>query len=307
MIHTSHWGLSFPPFANDNRAETFVPTRSASLAIARLRYSLGTGMGASALFGEPGVGKTRIVRLILAEFAAANWLTGYMPSPAGGARDILAALSPSTAKTVPERSTGLPELQHFIQRRNQTRQPVLLAVDDVQTARGPDFLETIRTLLNLDDNGIKAFSILLAGQPNMEKRLETASGFDTQLLVRAVLEPMTDEEAKFYILARLKAAGSHQGIFTKHAAERVATLAKGNPRQINRLCELAMVVAYGLEAEKIGPDIVDMAAADLDMIPSDDSAFLPWPHPAPKTEAEPKEEKDTEDILAALTANDSTK
>lgn len=308
MIYTSHWGLSFPPFANDSRAETFVPTRSAALAIARLRYSLGMGMGASALFGEPGVGKTRIVRLILAEFAGANWLTGYMPSPIGGARDILAALNQSEANAVPDCSTGLPELQRFIKRRSHARQPILLAVDDVQTARGPDLLETIRTLLNIDDDGVKAVSILLAGQPSMEKRLAMASGFDSQLLMRAVLEPMTDEEARFYILARLKAAGSRQGIFTKQAADKVVALAKGNPRQINRLCELSLVIAYGLEAAKIGPEVVEMAAADLDMLPAEESLFFPWPHPAPRPEPEPEEEgKGEEDILAALTADESAK
>ncbi len=307
MIYTAHWGLNFPPFANDSRAETFVPTRSAALAIARLRYSLGTGMGASALFGEPGVGKSRIARLILSEFTSARWLTGYMPSPAGSPRDVLGALSPADAAVVPDNSSGLPELQAFVARRTRSRQPLLLAVDDVQTARGTDFLEVLRTLLNIEDDGTKALSILLIGQASMEKRLAMASGFDSQLLMRAVLEPMTDEEARFYVLARLKAAGSRQGIFTKQAADRVVAFSKGNPRQINRLCELSLVIAFGLDAKKISPDMVEMAAADLDMLPAGDAPFFPWPHPAPKSTPEQEEAPPEEDILATLTADDSSK
>ncbi len=83
MIYTDFWELDFHPFANDNRPETYVPTRAATLCIARLRYSLSMGMGASALFGAAGVGKSRVARLLMAEFTAARWLTAYLPNPTG--------------------------------------------------------------------------------------------------------------------------------------------------------------------------------------------------------------------------------
>lgn len=299
MIYTDFWGLNFHPFANDNRPETYVPTRAATLCIARLRYALSMGMGASALFGLPGVGKSRVARLVLAEFAAAHWLTAYMPSPTGTPRDILAALRPSFAAAVPVISYGMAELQTFLIDRARHHQPVLLVVDDVQTARGGDFLEVLRTLLNIEHDGVKALSILLVGQASMERRLQSASNFDSQLLVRAVLDPMDDDETRLYILARLKAAGSKQGIFTKHAAELVVKYSKGLPRQVNRLCELALVIAYGLEETRVSPEIVEMAAADLDLLPPGEASFFPWPHPAPEPEPEP-EEPEEEDILATL-------
>ncbi len=299
MLYTSFWGLDFLPFGNDNRPETFVPTHSATLAIAKLRYALGMGMGASGLYGEPGSGKTRVARILLAEFMAARWLTAYLPAPAGGAREILAALDPGAAAAVPAGSEGLVELQRFLLQRAGQDQPVLLVVDDVQTARDTGFLEIMRTLLNLEIDGMKALSILLVGQANMERRLEGASRFDSQLLVRAVLEPLSEDETRLYILAKLKAAGSRQGIFTKHAAELVVKFSKGYPRQINRLCELALVIAYGLEETKVSPEIVEMAASDLDLLPPGEAAFLRWPHPEPEA---PKkgEEAPEEDILANL-------
>lgn len=303
MIYTDFWELNFHPFANDTRPETYVPTRTATLCIARLRYALSMGMGASALIGLAGTGKSRVARLVMAEFAAARWLTAYMPGPAGTPRDILAALNPATAAAVPAGAYGMAELQSFLVDRARRGQPVLLVVDDAQTARGGEFLEILRTLLNIEHEGVKALSILLVGQPSMERRLQSASNFDSQLLVRAVLDPMDDEEARLYILARLKAAGSKQGIFTKYAAESVVKYSKGVPRQVNRLCELALVIAYGLEQKRVGPDIVDMAAADLDLLPPGEASFFPWPHPAPVSEPEPESQE--EDILAALASEAS--
>lgn len=307
-MYRDFWGLKFAPFGNDNRAETFIPTHSATLVIARLRYALGTAMGASALFGEAGAGKTRIAKMVVDEFAAARWLAAYAPGPCGTGRDILSALDPGAANAVSGTSCGLVELRRFLAEKAAGRQPVLLVVDDVQTARGVDYLEALRTLLNIEHKGIKALSLLLVGQPGMERKLAAASGFNGQLTMRAILEPMSGEETRLYILARLKAAGSRQGIFTRHAAERVVALSKGVPRQVNRLCEMALVIAYGLEEDRVSPDIVEMAAADLDLLPAGEASFFPWPHPEAETGEpvpEQPEQPREEDILAALPAEEA--
>lgn len=306
LAYTDFWGLDFYPFANDNRPETFVPTRSAALSIARLRYALGMGMGASALFGPPGSGKSRLTRMALQEFSAAHWLVAYFPNPLATARDILAVLSPALAAALPPGASGMAELQSFLMNRLMNNQPALLAIDDVQAARGTEFLEVLRTLLNIEAGGVRALSILLVGQPGMERKLAAASGFDGQLIMRAVLDPMTPEETRLYMLARLKAAGSRQGIFTKMAAESVIRYSGGLPRQVNRLCELSLVIAYGLDEKKVTPDVVDMAAADLDMLPPGEASFFPWPHSAPAAREETEErETEEEDILASLSAVDA--
>ncbi|MCC8181197.1 MAG: AAA family ATPase [Planctomycetes bacterium] len=302
MIYTDYWDLEYPPFGEE-RAETFVPTKSSTLAIARLRYALGREMGASALFGESGLGKSLLARMLVDEFSKAGWQAVYLPGPRGGARDILARFDANAARACERGADPAAELQQYWTERAALGRLALLAVDDAHTSRTPDFLEMLRTLLNIRSGGRPVLSILLVGQQSLERRLADASGFGSQLAIRAVLEPMTADESRLYILAKLKAAGSSQGIFTRHAADRVVELCNGVPRQINRLCELALVIAYGLESQRISPDIIDMAAADLDMLPGDEAAFYPWPHPEPEPEAEPEEEQEPEeDILASLPA-----
>ncbi|MDR0361616.1 MAG: AAA family ATPase [Planctomycetota bacterium] len=303
--YLAYWGLAFAPFADDLRTETFVPTASSTLALGRLRYALGSGPGAAGLYGVAGVGKTRIVRTLLDEFAAAKWLTCYLPSPVATPADILGALAPGAQK---REYAPMRALAEFLESRGALGLPTLLAVDDVQTGRNPDVLETLRTLLNISGRNGPALRLLLSGQPEMENRLRAASRFDSRLAAKAVLDPMTGDETKLYLLARLKAAESGQGIFTRNAADRIAELSRGVPRRVNLIAELALVIGFGLERKKVDPGVVEMAAADLDLIPGEEAAFFPWPHPAPEEDVPAPDDGDgppaAEDILAGLSVTE---
>lgn len=306
MIYLDYWGMSRPPFANTHLPETFVPTQSSGVALAKLRYALGTRQGAAGLIGNPGTGKTIVARMIVDEFQDAGWLAVYMPQPGFSADDLLGALAPNPADW-PAGCSGQAALGRYLKGLLDKGRMALAAIDDVQAARDPLWLEWLRTLLNIEKDGERALAILLAGQPPMERRLAAASGFDSQLSVRAVLEPMTREETKVYILSRLQYSGTRHGIFTRQAAERLAEISGGVPRQVNRLCELSLMTGYGLGVKKIDPALVNMAAADLDLLPGEDMAFHDWPAPEarPKPEPEPSEpESEEDDILASLGVED---
>lgn len=303
MLYTDYWDLDFPPFTDEYKVGGMVPTRNSSLVIGRLRFALGMNRTIAAVFGEAGVGKTFLIRVLMEEFKEANWLVGYLPNPCADAKDILELFRPDAARTIPAKANGMSELKSFLTEQAEIGQPVLLAVDDVQASRNTDFLELLRTLMNIEAGGKKPMSVLLGGQPSMALRLESASRMDTQLSVKAVVTPMLEDEAKLYILSRLKTAGSKQGVFTKQAADRVVELTKGSPRQINRLCELALVIAFGFGVKKIDPTTIEMAAADLDLLPAEETVFFPWERQKPKKR--PPEENappDEEDVLASLDA-----
>ncbi|MDR1613057.1 MAG: AAA family ATPase [Planctomycetota bacterium] len=306
--YLEYWGLEFAPFADDQRPETFVPTASSIQALGRLRYALGSGPGIAGLYGSAGIGKTRVVKALLGEFSAAKWLTCYFPSPLATAADLLAALHPSGRRSDAESGGAVAAITEFLENRAMLGLPALLAVDDVQATRNPDFLELLRTLGNVCGRNGPALRLLLSGQPEMENRLRAASRLDSRLAAKAVLEPMTGDETKLYILARLKAAASSQGIFTKHAAALIVGLSGGVPRKVNLLSELALVIAFGLERKKVDPEVVEMAAADLELLPGDVAAFYPWPVPERPAKAAAGDsgdaEGETEDILAELSMND---
>ena len=59
-----------------------------------------------------------------------------------------------------------------------------------------------------------------------------------------------------YIAHRLKIAGSLSRIFTDDAIELIFKLSRGAPRQINNICDIALMVGYNTRALEIDPKIV---------------------------------------------------
>ncbi len=140
---------------------------------------------------------------------------------------------------------------------------LLAVIDEAQTLRDAGILDDLRTLLNVEHDGRPALNLLLCGQPEMRGALAGAGRFDSRLSLEVELHPYDMTETETYMLQRLKDAGCARGIFTRKAAEAVAKISGGNPGDINRLCELALIMAFASRQHKIKPEIVSAAARDL--------------------------------------------
>jgi type II secretory pathway predicted ATPase ExeA len=77
------------------------------------------------------------------------------------------------------------------------------------------------------------------------------------------LRPFTVEETTSYIMHRLTAASARREIFTTEALARVHELTGGNPRRINRLCDLVLLIAFAEERPRIGPEQVEQVSNEL--------------------------------------------
>ncbi len=261
-MYLSHWGMRRRPFDNSHALEFFVPVESASLALAKLRYVLSSELGAAALTGPAGVGKTQVARIVCNELAAAGWITAYLTNPSGTCAETLSRIAFLLGTLVPEEA-ALPALMATLTELREAGKKVCLAVDEVHTIHDPDILENLRMLLDQERAERRLLNLVLIGQPAMKKKLAAASDFASHLALNIKMEPMGPEETNNYVLYRLKVAGCNSGIFTRRAADMIYRLAGGLPRNVNRLCELSLVTGFGLGAKKVAPEIVRMAAEDL--------------------------------------------
>ena len=81
------------------------------------------------------------------------------------------------------------------------------------------------------------------------------------------------EEVERYITERLLIAGSNQpNVFTRDAVDLIFQCSEGIPRNINNICDNAMLTAYGAGMQKIGRKIVEEVADNLDLLPQGNSA-----------------------------------
>jgi len=74
---------------------------------------------------------------------------------------------------------------------------------------------------------------------------------DERLDMKMLLQPFTAEETAAYINHRLQAAGATREIFAADALQTAYQLSGGIPRQLNRLCDLALVVGFAAHEHTI--------------------------------------------------------
>ena len=81
--------------------------------------------------------------------------------------------------------------------------------------------------------------------------------------MKCQLKPLVIEETMAYVQHRLAVAGAERTIFEPAATERLHELSQGIPRQINRLCDLALLLGFAEEHTSIGPEQIEAVGQDL--------------------------------------------
>jgi hypothetical protein len=154
--------------------------------------------------------------------------------------------------------------QWLPQRCREGRIPVLI-VDEAQ-GLPLHVLEEIRLLLNLETPHEKLLQIVLAGQPELEEKLnrpETRQ-LKQRIMLRCKTAPLTPKEARDYVQARLDVAGaSGRAIFSPDAVDAVHAYSRGIPRVMNLLCEHALINAYAGSLRVVPATVLDEVAREF--------------------------------------------
>ncbi len=273
-MYLPYWGMQMRPFDNSHETRFFVPLESSALARMKLHYALSQELGVATVTGVAGVGKTELARMVMNDLAEEGWAVAYvgtLPQRVETLLGVLARFWGASAPAAPPLEALLDQLTTL----HEADTRVLAVIDEMHTIEDVGILEGLRALLNLEAGGRRLVNLVLVGQDGMDRLLARASAFASHVALQVRLQPMSAEETKKYILYRLKVAGCSRGIFTRRAAELVYEFSLGLPRNVNRLCELALMTGFGLQAKKIGPEFVRMAAQELGLAPRPDESSPP--------------------------------
>ena len=130
-------------------------------------------------------------------------------------------------------------------------------------------LEEIRLLSGVETTKEKVLRIILAGQPELNDKLDSAELIQLvqRVRLRFHLTALTPEDTQAYVLHRLEVAGSHgRKIFADDTYPIIFRYTGGVPRLINTLCDTAMMGAYGAEQKAIGVDELKAAIEELQWV-----------------------------------------
>jgi CheY-like chemotaxis protein len=139
----------------------------------------------------------------------------------------------------------------------------ILIVDEAQNM-GPQALEELRMLSNINSEKDQVLQVILAGQPGLRENLRDPrlEQFAQRISVDYNLDPLSLDETREYIRHRLSIAGGSQDIFADTACEAVFRYSGGIPRLVNLLCDTALVYGYAEKLTRIGAELVEDVAND---------------------------------------------
>jgi general secretion pathway protein A len=267
-MYKRFYNLQRNPFEITPDPSFLFPTTRHNEALASLYYAVTAHRGFVVLTGEVGTGKTLILRSLLGLVQRRDVAFALIFNP---------TLSPLEFMRYIARDFGLPvgdkakdELIHvlngFLLQRHQKGLTTILVVDEAHHL-SPEILEEIRLLTNLETSQQKLLQIVLAGQPELDQKLDSHElrQLKQRIALRCHLDPLSVSETRDYMRRRLQIAGATGAIqiFSGPATESVFNHSRGIPRLVNTICENALLCGYAKHAATITSEIIDDVAREL--------------------------------------------
>ena len=261
------------PFAltPDPRYIYFTPSHTEVMA--NLHYGIESGRGLIVVTGEVGTGKTTMLRWVMQRLDR-TVLVAYIFNPRLSVPEFyqhLAALF--DVRNWETKSDLLIELGKVLDSRHSRGLRTVLIVDEAH-GLSPVVLEEVRLLCNFESDTAKKLQIVLTGQPELREVLNYPDlrQLKQRVSLRCEITALPNvEETAQYIHSRLKIAGAPRAnIFSPGAIDYIFRCSEGIPRNINNLCDNALLNGFASGESVISRAIVEEVAATFDMVPRAD-------------------------------------
>ena len=216
--------------------------------------------------GEIGSGKTTLIESFLQEIHR-DVVVAQINQTQVSAVDFLQAVlvqfgfSPFKMK----KAELIATINNFLVEQYAADRKVLLIVDEAQNL-SQRVLEEIRLLSGVETTKEKVLRIILAGQPELNEKLDAPElvQLTQRIRLRFHLGTLSPAEMRGYIQHRLEVAGAgDRQIFAEDTFPEIFRYTGGVPRLINTLCDTAMMSAYGVDRDHVTLDDVTSAIQEL--------------------------------------------
>jgi general secretion pathway protein A len=265
-MYEKHFGFIKLPFSVAADPGNFYLSSTHQEALTNLHYGVQSRKGLIAVIGEPGTGKTSLVRMFVAS-APPNIRTAIIYDPRVSWKTMMRLILSKCGINAPRTDSEgmMRRLETHLKRELKQQRSVVLLIDEAQTL-SDDLLEQLRLLSNLQAEQEKLLQIVLVGQSELEEKLSEAkfSALQQRIALRLQLSPLKTEEVDDYIKFMLQKAG-YQGkeLFDRSSVGSITYYSRGIPRLISSLCDNALLATYRAFEQSVSVERVDKAARDL--------------------------------------------
>jgi type II secretory pathway predicted ATPase ExeA/pSer/pThr/pTyr-binding forkhead associated (FHA) protein len=220
--------------------------------------------------GEIGSGKTTLIESFLKEVPAdvvVAQINQTQVSPIDFLQAVLVQFGFSPFKM--RKAELISTLNNFLVEQYAAGRKVLLIVDEAQNL-SMRVLEEIRMLSGVETTKEKVLRIILAGQPELNHKLDAPElqQLTQRVRLRFHLQTLSEAETRAYIQHRLDVAGAgDRELFTADTYADIFRYCGGVPRLINTLCDTAMMAAFTADRGVVTRVDVGHAIAELRWLP----------------------------------------
>lgn len=219
--------------------------------------------------GEIGAGKTTLIETFVAEMQSdviVAQINQTQLSPTSFLQTVLVqfGFTPFDMK----KTEVLTTLNQFLMDQHASGRKVLLIVDEAQNLSNR-VLEEVRMLSGVETTKDKALRIILAGQPELNEKLNSPElvQLAQRVRLRFHLTALTRTETNAYIDHRLEVAGSQgRRIFAEDTYPTIFRYTGGVPRLVNTLCDTCMMAAFGRDRDTVSVEDLDAAIRELQWV-----------------------------------------
>ena len=140
-------------------------------------------------------------------------------------------------------------------------------VDEAQSVPY-ELLEEIRLLTNAESATGRSIAVVLAGQPELGRRLDEARlrQLKQRVVLRCELTALSLKDTAAYIHARVRTAGGEATqLFTRDAVVAIHQHSNGIPRVISVICDNALVNGFAADQKPVGANTVHEVCKSLSL------------------------------------------
>ncbi len=263
-MYLSFYGLERQPFHITPDPEFLYLSPSHKAALEAIIHGIEERKGFVAITGAVGAGKTTILRSYLETNKDDSLKIVYVFNAKLTFQGLLKTMYEELG--LPIGSSSVMEmvnrLYEFLIEEHRQGNTVVLVIDEAQNMP-VDTLESLRMMSDGETSGNKLMQIVLVGQTEFEKALNTdrLRQLRQRLGVRAKIQPLSRAESLEYIRFRIRRAGNDPAsVLTTPALKKIVRESKGIPRVLNVLCDNALITGFGYlqkpATKKIAKEII---------------------------------------------------
>jgi type II secretory pathway predicted ATPase ExeA len=257
MMHLDHFSLTVEPFSKDiDDRDLWLPPSKQSLV-----DDLVDAMDAResvVLTGEPGVGKTCVLRAVRHSLPPDRYRMTYCHNATLGRRDFYRqlCLGLGLAPSATAAAVFFAVSTHVEDLAKEQVHPVFL-LDEAHLLH-QDVLDHLHILLNYAWDSKALLSLVLIGLPDFEHRLRLGRNRSlySRLYRRLNIDPLRPEDTADYVRVRLLKAGCDRELFSAEAISMLHEAASGSLRDIDRIATACLRTAARRKRKTVERDTV---------------------------------------------------